>query len=405
MTSGGRLTRAAGWILLAVCVASIVLSGVLYDLNPRKPGDEPTLVGMIWLASFAGFPVVGAIIVAKLPRNPIGWILGGIGAAIGLMSLVNEYATYALVVRDGDIPGGHIAAWLSMWAATVPAVLVILLLINFPRGAPRNTRWHAVSRGVMGAGVALALMYAFRPGPLDGTRQIHNPLGVRAVGGFVDLAIPMTANLLALLFLAAVLDKVVMFRKATGDERQQIKWFAVPALLFPALFAGSIFWEEAFGRNRWGELDPVVIAFFLGFNGMAAGIGVAVFKYRLYDVGVVVNRTLVYGGLSAALALTYAGAVFGLQAVLPNAAADSNVAVAASTLAVAALFRPLRSRIQTFIDHRFYRRKFDIEQTIEQFGRDLRDEVDLADLSRHLTKVVGDTMQPAHVSLWLRSTA
>jgi hypothetical protein len=399
------LLRAGGALMLLVCVGSIGLSGLLSALNPMKPGDEPALVGVLWLSSFVGFPIVGAVIVWKLPRNTLGWMLSGIGASIGVLALSGEYATYALVTRSGELAGGQTAAWVSTWIGNTTVTLILLLLIFFPRGAPRNRPWRFIAGGVVAASAVLGVMYAIRPGRLDAAPELGNPLGIEGIRWFLDPAIATLANLLVLVLLAAVVDKVVMFRRARGDERQQIKWFALAALGFPVLFAVSLVFELFFGRNRWGDVDPVVIAFLLGFNGMAAGIGVAVFKYRLYDVGTIVNRTLVYGAMTAILASAYVGLVFGFQSLLAPFTAESDLAIAASTLAVAALFRPVRTRIQSFIDHRFYRRKFDTEKTIEAFNAHLRDEVDLGQLSSRLLTVVSHTMQPAHVSLWLRSEA
>ena len=396
------LQRAGGALMFLVCVGSIALSGVFDSLNPMKSGDEPTFVGMLWLSSFVGFPVVGAVIVWKLPRNLLGWMLSGIGASIGILALSGEYATYALVTRSGELAGGHAAAWVSTWIGNTTVTLILLLLIFFPRGAPRNKPWRVIAGGVVAASTVLSVLYAIRPGKLDAAPELVNPLGIEGARRLLDPPIATLANLLALVLLAAIVDKVVMFRRARGDERQQIKWFALAALGFPVMFAVSLVFELFLGRNRWGDVDPVVIAFVLGFNGMAVGIGVAVFKYRLYDVGTIVNRTLVYGAMTAILASAYVALVFGFQALLAPFTAESDLAIAASTLAVAALFRPVRRRLQGFIDRRFYRRKFDKERTVEEFSSHLRDEVDLGHLSSRLVTVVTDTMQPAHVSLWLR---
>ena len=397
-----KALRAGGWFMLLVCVASIALSGVFNSLNPMGPGDEPALVGVLWLSSFVGFPIVGAVIVWKLPRNAIGWMMAGIGASIGLLAVSGEYATYALVTRDAELAGGQAAAWISTWMGNATVILILLLLIVFPRGGPRNRVWRFITTGMVVAGAALGVMYAIRPGQIDAAPELDNPLGIEGVEGFLDPAIATLANLLVLVLLAAIVDKVVMFRRARGDERQQIKWFAVAGLSLPVLFALSLFYDQLFGRNRWGDIDPMVIAFVLAFNGMAVAIGVAVFKYRLYDVGTVVNRTLVYGALTAVLASAYVALVFGFRSLLAPFTAESDLAIAGSTLAVAALFRPVRNRLQSFIDRRFYRRRFDVERTLEEFSARLRDDVDLESLAARLRGVVSETMQPAHVSLWLR---
>ncbi len=397
------LARVGGILLLVATVGGIALSGVFHAMNPLRPGAEPTYVGMMWLSSFVGFPLVGALIIWKLPRHNMGWILCGIGATISLASFLGEYATYALITRAGDVPGGSTAAWIASWLSVITAALILLLLIYFPRGEPRNGFWRRITAFVVIAAAALCVMYALRPGPLDAAPTVDNPLGVPGLRTFVDIPIALLANLLGLVLVASVVDKFILFRRAGGVERQQIKWFALAALSFPIMFGISIILEGAFGRNRFGDIDPVVIAFMLGFNGMATAIGLAVFKYRLYDVGALVNRTLVYGALTAILAGAYVGLVFGFQAVLEPITAESDLAIAASTLAVAALFRPVRTRVQSFIDRRFYRRKFDVQRTLEEFGEHVRDEVELESLSARLEQVVHDTMQPAHVSVWIRT--
>ena len=394
--------RLGGVLLLVLCVGGIAAAGLLDSMNPTRPGDEPTVVGVIWMSSFVGFPIVGSLIIWKLPRHNMGWILGGIGASIAVVSACGEYATFALVTRDGRIPGGDIAAWVATWLVVVAVALVLQLLIYFPRGAPRNGFWRGVSRFVFAVSTIVGVIYAVRPGRLDAAPTVDNPLGIAGSRPVLDAILPVLANALVIVLLAAVVDKFLQYRSAGGEERQQLRWFALAGLGFPALFAISLIFEGIFGRNRFGDVDPVVIAFFLGFNGLAAGVGVAVFKYRLYDVGTIVNRTLVYGALTAVLAASYVGLVFVFQSVLASVTAESDLAIAASTLAVAALFRPVRTRLQAFIDGRFYRRKVDKQRTIEEFSAHIRDEVDLVSLSTQLERAVSETMQPAHVSLWLR---
>ena len=399
MRSGARL---GGVLLLFLCVGGIAAAGLLDSMNPTRAGDEPTAVGIIWMSSFVGFPIVGSLIIWKLPRHNMGWILCGIGASIAVAAACGEYATFAIVARGGRPPAGEIAAWVASWLGVVTAALVLQLLIYFPRGAPRNRLWRRVSRFVFVVAAVIAALYAVRPGRLDAAPTVANPLGITGARPLLDAVLPFLANALALVLLAAVVDKFLQFKNAGGEERQQLKWFALAGCAFPALFAVSLVIEGLFGRNRFSDIDPVVLAFFLGFNGLAAGVGVAVFKYRLFDVGAIVNRTLVYGGLTAVLAASYVGLVFMFQLGLARVTAESDLAIAASTLAVAALFRPARSRVQAFIDRRFYRRKFDAQRTLEEFSVRLRDEVDLGSLSAQLATVVSDTMQPAHISLWLR---
>jgi hypothetical protein len=221
-----------------------------------------------------------------------------------------------------------------------------------------------------------------------------NPLANRAVTELLEpifIVIEVAFPVLVVLCFASL---AVRFRRAGGVERQQLKLFAFAA----AFLALYLIVDTAIADVI--DLPDIVTA--LAFAAVPASVGVAILRYRLYDIDLIINRTLVYGALSAVLAAIYVGLVFGFQAVLAPFTNESDIAIAASTLAVAAMFRPLRSRLQGFIDHRFYRRKFDAHQTLEDFTEHLRDEVDITALSSRLTDIVGETMQPAHVSLWLR---
>lgn len=393
------------WVIPVSTFVMYVLAVWLdQGVNPKGPGESTHWADAFWPAAFLGFPVVGAIIASRLPRNIIGWLLCAIGFSIELSVFSSEYSQFALVTTDGAAPAGTLFAWLTSWSALIAAGSLPTLLIVFPSGSPRSRFWRGAVWWVAAATITLIFFYATRPGPLDGVREVDNPVGMEVMGGPAAAVIPWLGASLALVMVAAIADKVWVFIMSTGIERQQIKSFALAALVFPTLFALAIASEGVIGgQGNEGEFDPVVLAFFFGFNGLATAIGFAVFKHRLYEIDLVINRTLVYGLLTAILAGAYVGLVFGLQAVLSPVTAESDLAIAASTLAVAALFRPVRTRVQSFIDRRFYRRKFDKEQTIEGFNSHLRDEVDLGQLSSRLVGVISETMQPAHVSLWLRT--
>jgi hypothetical protein len=233
--------------------------------------------------------------------------------------------------------------------------------------------------------------------------DVANPLGIEALrplSGSLDVSV----GLLPLCMVGSALSLIGRFRRSRDRERLQLKWLAagagLTATLYLVLMASG--GAEHFGLwtpPAWvNNFDDVII---YSFALIPVSVGVAVLKYRLYDIDVIINRTLVYGGLTALLATTYLGTVLLLQGVIPTAG-DSDLTIAGSTLAVAALFRPLRARVQDFIDRRFYRRKVDAQHTLESFSSRLRDDVDLDNLSRDLLGVVRDTMQPEHASLWLR---
>lgn len=398
------ISKIAAWSLLIIAIGGLAMGGYLDAfVNPQAPGEESTTTDLLWVLSFVGFPVVGSVIVFRLPRNAIGWILCGLGAAMALTTFSAEYAQYAYVTREGDVVGGAVAAWITSWTIQIVSSLIILLFILFPQGRPRNAFWRWVTRFVLVAAVALAVMYSLRAGPLDNSRDVNNPFGVPALNPYIEPVIPILGAALLVVALATIVDKVVVYRRSRGDERQQLRWFALAALLFPLLFGFFLGLMTLFGAEEgWGPFDPVLLTVIIGFNAIAVSIGIAVFKYRLYDIGVVVNRTLVYGALTAILAGTYVGSIVIFQTILQPLTVESDLAIAASTLAVAALFRPIRRRVQSFIDRRFYRRKFNAQKTIETFSSHLRDEVSVERVSSQLVTAVSETMQPEHVSLWLR---
>ncbi len=244
-----------------------------------------------------------------------------------------------------------------------------------------------------------ALWIAFTPGPIDGLGPIHNPLGVAPLGILgTDTTITLVETLLFALAFVAAISLFVRFRRARGEERQQIKWFTAAATLTLLL----VFLVEGFQGNRLFEAITAVGAV-LGAPSIPVATGIAILRYRLYDIDLLINRTLVYGSLTATLVALYFGGIVLLQRVFVALTGEqSTLAVVASTLAIAALFNPLRRRIQGFIDRRFYRRKYDAAKTLEAFSAKLRDETDLEALNNDLVGVVRETMQPAHVSVWLR---
>jgi hypothetical protein len=235
---------------------------------------------------------------------------------------------------------------------------------------------------------------------IDSSRTLPNPIGIPGLHDVEEGPISVVLLLGALSsVLAGMVSVVVRFRRSRGEERQQMKWFtfAVVLLIVEFVFQSAIL--DGAGGDRIPVIDGIAMAL------VPISAAVAIFRYRLYDIDVVINRALVYGALTAVLAAAYLGLVVVFQEVLSPLTADSDVAVAGSTLAVAALFRPVRARVQEFIDRRFYRHKYDASETLEEFASSLRDEVDLDSLSRELVGVVADTMQPAHASLWLRAGA
>ena len=385
-----RWIPALGWGLCTVALVGLVASAVVQEVVGRA--NEQDLVEQIALmAGFASFPVIGALIASRQSSNAIGWIFLQVGLGVGVLRLAEEYAHLGLARDQGSWPGATFAAWLEQWL-WFPGLMAIptLGLLLFPNGRPPSRRWNWVawSSAALIASVTGGAMFQ---GRLESTGySVKNPVGFLPFADAEQALGPLFLALLPLVLLSLG-SMVVRYRRAGAEQRQQLKLL----LLAAVMFAGSIFLGETF--------DLSGIFFSLTLWMIPAAIGVAILKYRLYDIDLIINRTLVYGALTAILVLLYLGIVFVLQQALSGLTEDSDLAVAGSTLAVAAMFRPLRLRVQGFIDRRFYRRKYNAQLTLENFSSRLRDDVDLDHLAHDLADVVRDTMQPAHISVWLRS--
>ena len=348
--------------------------------------------GNAWLlliaVSFAG---VGVLIAIHVPDNPIGWLFLGFGVLAAFNHLAGAYAYRALVSDPGSLPAGDVAASLAAHYWHPGFGLFVFSFLLFPNGRLLSPGWRWVARATVVIYGGLALLGIF-----DTTLQeesdfdfpvrplFHGPVSDAATSVWNAL---LWANLP--LLPVAAWSLVARLRSSTGDESQQVKWFVYAVTVVMVAIPVSVL---GLGAAYGVLLLPLI----------PASAAAAILKYRLYDIDVVINRTLVYGALTAILAGTYGVSVVLLQLALNGVTGDSGLAVAASTLAVAALFRPARSRIQATVDRRFFRRKYDVQRTLDAFTAGLRDEIALDALSAELIGVVTGTMQPAHVSLWLR---
>jgi hypothetical protein len=310
--------------------------------------------------------------------------------------VANVYADWAFFARHGDVPGATLAAWLTAWVwnlALGPVAFLPLLL--FPEGRLPSPRWRPVL-GLACAGIALmAGSAALAPGRFE-DYPVSNPVGIPGTDSLMSVLGGIGTAAFVASFLAVLVSFVLRFRRSGGQERQQLKWLTYSAALIAVAGIGAASFVEPLSTNTSNAIQSLALTTY------PLALGIAMLRYRLYDIDVVINRTLVYGLLTATLAGAYVGLVLLLQLVLDPVTSGSSLAVAVSTLGVAALFRPARSRIQAIVDRRFYRRKYDAARTLEQFSGRLREQVDLDALGSELRAVVADTMQPTHVSLWLR---
>ena len=352
------------------------------------------LVAISTIALFLVASIVGGLVASRHPSNPIGWILCSFTAIQGVSLVLEGYTEYYLSSGGGSLRVAEAAAWVNNWSYVSAFLTVTLVLLLFPDGHLPSRRWAPalwcclVGNALFAAGVALDT------GPLHEYPEIVNPLGVSHRLASVIGPIGITLTLIALF--ASAGSVIVRFRRSTGVERQQIKWLAVASVIAAAAMLGA----AAIGFAGSDNLANAVIV--LGILCIPVAIGVAMLRYRLYDVDRVISKTLVYGSLTVVLGASYVGLVLAGQALFSAFAGGSNLAIAVSTLAVAALFLPARSRVQRFVDRRFYRRRYDAQKALEAFGTRLREQIDLGTLSGDLRTAVDETMQPAHVSLWLR---
>jgi hypothetical protein len=392
--------RAAGWLawsLFGLFVVLAVATPVLVAVRNGNASDALVAIGI-------GFALVGALVASRQPANAVGWLLLAAAVALGMDTFMTVYVRASL-------PGAALAGWLSSWLFFVWLYLPALFLtLVFPTGRLLSRRWRAVVWLGVSAVAADIVGTAFAPGILDigVDRPIRNPLGI---GGPVGDALPWLSGagegLAAGTLVLGGLSLVLRLRRSRGRERQQVTWFGYVGILalvpfvvlaLVSLVAGDDVapWLNVLALIAWWSLVVLLLV------GLPAAIGIAILRHQLYDIYVVINRTLVYGALTVTLGAAYLVSVLLFQLVLNPLTQGSDLAVAMSTLAVAALFRPARRRIQMGVDRRFFRRRYDAARTLEAFGSRLREQLDLDALGNDLQVVVRDTMQPAHVSLWLR---
>jgi len=392
----GRSTRVA-WSMLAVFAVGYLAVPLSFANGnvQREPGFYLALT-----VAFTAFMVVGAVIVAHRPGNALGWIFSAIGLLSSAGVLAMEYAEYAYLTRPGSLPGAALAAWFSWWWLPILGLIFVFTPLLFPTGRLPSPHWRPVAVTGALAITAVAVLGAVQPTLKLQNEEVYlpNPVGLAGAPDPEDGALgAVLLGVLAACMVASVVSVVLRFRRSSGVERQQLKWFTyAAALMLVANVVTFTFLPE-------GVASDVLFGLSIAFVPIAAGV--AILRHRLYDIDRLINRTLVYATLTAVLGTVYAGAVLvlglfgGVGGELPS------WAVAGATLAVAALFQPARRRIQAVVDRRFNRRRYDAARTVEAFSARLRDQIELDTLSAELLAGVEQTLEPTTVSLWLRPSA
>jgi hypothetical protein len=390
--------------MFAVAIALAAIGGALVLLTIDAAVPDYWGFRGYWdlLTPIVGIP--GLLVALRQPRNPIGWLLLVAAISLGFGGAAQEYATYGVIVRPGSLPGVVPVAWVTSWSFSLfAAQMVIFIPSLFPSGRLLSPRW----RPLIWAGAAFVLVvvlaFGLRPGPLENAPFVDNPLAL--TGALADLRLAVITPLevlIAVAIIAAAASLVVRFQRSTGVEREQLKWVALSGVFIVLSMIWILFTTPAAGPNT---TKPAQVLMIIAFATLPVTIGIAILRYRLYDVDLIINRALVYGVLSAVLAATYFALVVVFQAILRPLTGGSEIAVAASTLGTIALSQPVRHRIQRAVDHRFYRARYDAQQIVDTFTARLRDEVDLDDVRAQLLGAVHATVQPRGASVWLREQA
>jgi hypothetical protein len=380
------------WLVIAPLLALSALLLARMDLDFDRVVFEAALVGL---------GAVGSLIVLRRPENGIGWLFCATGLLNLITGLANDAAQYATVTQPGAL--GAAAPWVAWVGLTIGdsawAVMVTFTFLLFPTGRLPSPRWRLFAWAVAALIIYHTLVSAFTPGPFDDWPSLSNPLGRPLPGWLVTLdhALDTIVLLPVILSLGSLVGR---YRAVRGEQRQQIKWLAYVAGLLVLTLAVSVVVEAAAPTSALKNLLDGLIT--IGFLAFPLAVGLSILRYRLLDIDVLIRRTLIYGALTAALALAYALSTIVLQQVVGLVSdQESPLVIVASTLAIAALFTPLRRRIQTAMDRRFYRPRIDAAQTLAAFGLAARDEVDLDRLQDNLKRSAANAFQPAHVSVWL----
>lgn len=373
---------------LATGLGSVALSIIAPTSSPNHT---------LYFPAFLAFPTVGALIASRRPDSPIGWIFISVTSVL-VGAVASQYAQAASITHS-SWPGVIWMAWLGNWIGN-PGFLITFTftLLFFPNGL-LSPRWRIIAWAI-GIWIAVdTLSAAFNPWiPDQASGFFENPVGIQALGGATSFFQNAEAAIAPVALVLCATSVVFRFRRSTGVERIQLKWFTFAALLVMLVAVLSVLFPS---------LPPGLgdLIFAAGIISLPTTIGIAILRHRLFDIDFIIRRTLIYAALTALLGLLYLGSVIVLQQLLRGLTGQSSeIAIIISTLAIAVLFNPLRRRVQALIDRRFYRRKYDAQKVLAAFGAAVRDEVDLTQLTEVLVAVVGETIQPTSASVWLKTT-
>ena len=397
-----RTAARLAWSLAGLTVPLMVGAVFFVWLDRASPwrADGPfSLASMVvGVLSNLPVPIVGALIAARQPRSPYGWLWLASGIALSFTQLVAAYAFHGLLIAPGTLPLAGLAQWLTGAAWLLNFATAPFVLLLFPTGHLPSPKWRIVAWVVVAALLTGLPVCAGIAGLSGFVPDVESPFGAPGIVADLLKAIMMiSVTLIIIAIVAGVISLLLRFRRASGVERQQLKWFTYGAVLAGGVLMSDFFytlpgvWESVKEGIAFNMLPPLTI-------------GIAILRYRLYDIDVIIRRTQVYSVLTAALGLVYIGCVVLSRTVIAPLIGGSEVAIMASTLVIAALFSPLRRGIQNVIDKSFYRRKYDATKVLAAFGATARDETDLERLKGELLRVVDRTMQPEFVSLWLSDT-
>jgi hypothetical protein len=390
-------TWAVAIVLVAIGVGMLLVVHYRFSGVPaygywRESSIQPT-----------AYAVLGLVIATRRPRHPIGWLLMGLGVVGSIQLVAGQYATLA---DAADLPGRRYGVWAASLAQASVVSLIMLLLLLFPTGRVPSPRWRPVAWSLVAALGLVLSTQALMPRALSDAPGEANPLGVPALEPILGPLGAVAGALLIFGVVGALASLVVRLRRARGRERQQLKWFVYVALLgILSISPLGLLLSSLLPSDHGGILDTLLNPWLLAPTALMVTVAAAIVRHQLYDIDRVINRTLVYGLLTVLLGAIYTAGVFGLGRLLNPVTGESALAVAAATLAVAALFQPARRRIQAVVDRRFNRRRYDAAKTIQAFSTRLRDQLDLDTLSTELLAIVDQTTEPTLVSLWLRPSA